>query len=59
MKESLISQMNFKYPHPIQEDIPLIKVNKVVFDSKKYLSNLGKSAISNTKAYSSFEDICV
>lgn len=44
--------MNFKYKHSISNELPLIKINKILLESKTHEKKMQRSAIENTKASS-------
>ena len=48
--------MNFKYPHPIISNLPLVKINKIVLTPKNHDEKIIKLGISNTKASSNFDE---
>lgn len=50
--------MNFKYPHPLIKNLPLIKLNKIILKAKENKIKIINSGIENTKTSSSYEDIC-
>ena len=57
-KKKQIDMMNFKFPHPVISNLPLIKVNKIVLTPKTHDDKAIKLGISNTKASSNFDDFC-
>lgn len=49
--------MNVKFKHEIVSHLPLVKLNKVFLMPKTYETKMFKSAIENTKASSTYEEI--
>ena len=54
MKKQLVEETNFKYSHSLDNSLPLIKINRIIFNTKGFEIKLSKSTIEQTKACESY-----